>query len=103
MPNFGKSARGVTVDFDILRIRQQLAAKPIVVGVNERRTFINTKDGIKTKIDEQDQVRNALTMLPTATSSSDLGDMLAVANSSIADSAAATDIENISIEIVPTT
>lgn len=43
------SARGELVDFDLLAIKQQLATTPVPVSVNERRKFIDEKDGIKTK------------------------------------------------------
>jgi len=45
-----RSARGDHVDFDLLAIKQQLATKPVPVGVNERRRFIDEKDGIKSKV-----------------------------------------------------
>lgn len=41
------SARGQLVDFDILQIKQALATAPINVGTEERRQFIDTKNGIK--------------------------------------------------------
>lgn len=44
-----RSARGEIVDFDYLAIKEQLAATPVPVSVNQRRKFIDEKDGIKTK------------------------------------------------------
>lgn len=49
MSKKARSARGDVVDFDLLAIRQQLATVPIPVGVDQRRKFIDEKDGIKTK------------------------------------------------------
>lgn len=49
MPTIARSARGTIVDFDIMKIKQQLAANPVQVGTEERRRFIDTKDGIKPK------------------------------------------------------
>jgi len=43
------SARQEVVDFDMLAIKQQLATTPVPVSVNQRRKFIDEKDGIKTK------------------------------------------------------
>lgn len=43
-----RSARGELVDFDLLAIKKQLATAPIAVGVDERRRFIDEKDGIRT-------------------------------------------------------
>jgi hypothetical protein len=45
-----RSARGNVVDFDLLAIKEQLAAKPVPVGVNDRRRFIDEKDGLKSRI-----------------------------------------------------
>ena len=49
MSKFARSARGEIIDFDLLAIKQQLAMKPVPVGVDERRRFIDEKDGLKTK------------------------------------------------------
>lgn len=49
MSRKARSARGELVDFDVLAIKQQLASTPVPVGVNERRKFIDEKDGIKIK------------------------------------------------------
>lgn len=43
-----RSARGELVDFDLLAIKKQLATAPVAVGVDERRRFIDEKDGIRT-------------------------------------------------------
>ena len=47
MPRLVRSARGELVDFDLIAIANQLAAAPIPVSINERRLFIDEKDGIK--------------------------------------------------------
>ncbi len=44
-----RTARGDLVDFDLLAIKQQLAIAPVPVGVDERRKFIDEKDGIRVK------------------------------------------------------
>lgn len=44
-----RSARGVQIDFDVLAIKQQLMSRPTPVSVNERRKFIDEKDGAKPK------------------------------------------------------
>ena len=44
-----RSARGEVVDFDLIAIKQQLAMAPTPVSVNQRRRFIDEKDGVKTK------------------------------------------------------
>jgi hypothetical protein len=49
MSKQARSARGDLVDFDLLAIKQQLATKPVPVSVNQRRKFIDEKDGIKVK------------------------------------------------------
>lgn len=49
MSKKARSARGDVVDFDLLAIKQQLATAPIPVGVDDRRRFIDEKDGIRTK------------------------------------------------------
>lgn len=43
-----RSARGELVDFDLLAIKKQLASAPIAVGVDDRRRFIDEKDGVRT-------------------------------------------------------
>ena len=47
MPRLVRSARGTMVDFDLIAIANQLASAPPPVSVNERRQFIDEKDGIK--------------------------------------------------------
>jgi hypothetical protein len=44
-----RSARGAVVDFDMLAIKQQLMSKPTPVSVNDRRRFIDEKDGAKSR------------------------------------------------------
>ena len=50
MARVGRSARGEIVDFEILAIKQALAAKPVSVGVDTRRKFIDAKDGVKSPV-----------------------------------------------------
>ena len=64
MAKIGISARGERVDFDILSIKQQLASKPVAVGVDSRRKFIDTKEGIKPK-DIKQPVQNAIKVIRT--------------------------------------
>ena len=49
MSRKARSARGDIVDFDLLAIKEQLATTPVPVSVDQRRKFIDEKDGIKTK------------------------------------------------------
>ena len=49
MTRKARSARGDLVDFDLLAIKQQLATTPVPVAVNQRRKFIDEKDGVKTR------------------------------------------------------
>lgn len=44
-----RSARGDSIDFDLLAIKQQLATTPTPTSVDARRRFIDAKDGVKTK------------------------------------------------------
>jgi hypothetical protein len=77
MSKTARSARGDIVDFDLLAIKQQLATTPVPVGVNQRRKFIDEKDGIKTKIN---------TITPPA-----LPSALSIAMEAVTESAAAGD------------
>lgn len=47
MSKKARSARGELVDFDLLAIKQQLATLPVPVSVDQRRRFIDEKDGVK--------------------------------------------------------
>lgn len=49
MGKFARSARGQLVNFDELEIKQALKSVPPPVSVNQRRQFINDKDGISAK------------------------------------------------------
>lgn len=49
MAKIARSARGELVDFDILHIRQALASAPVTISTEERRVFIDTKNGLKPK------------------------------------------------------
>lgn len=44
-----RSARGTIVDFQLLAIKSQLAAKPAPKDVIDRRSFIEERDGVKAK------------------------------------------------------
>lgn len=50
MSRQARSARGEIVNFDLLSIKQQLATLPVPVGVDQRRKFVDEKDGVKTKV-----------------------------------------------------
>jgi len=63
MAKQARSARGDLVDFDILSIRQALASAPISVGAEERRQFIDTKNGIKPKV-VSGSIQNGLKAMP---------------------------------------
>lgn len=49
MGKFARSARGAIVNFDELEIKQALKSVPAPVSVDQRRQFINDKDGISAK------------------------------------------------------
>lgn len=49
MSKVTRSARGEAVDFDLLAIKNQLAATPTPVNVNARRNFIDERDGIRVR------------------------------------------------------
>lgn len=49
MGKYARSARGSIVNFDELEIKQALKSVPPPVSVNQRRQFINDKDGISAK------------------------------------------------------
>ena len=44
-----RSALGKVVNFDLLAIKQQMANAPEPKSVNERRRFIDEKDGVRVK------------------------------------------------------
>lgn len=44
MPRMYLSARGEVVDFDATMIKQQLAAAPMTVDVEKRKTFVDSKE-----------------------------------------------------------
>lgn len=70
MSKFARSARGEIVDFDLIAIKQQLAMKPVPVGVDERRRFIDEKDGLKVKqpqdVSVTDQGEDMIPAVPSA-------------------------------------
>lgn len=47
MPHTTRSARGEVVDFELLAIKAQLAAKPVPKPVNERKAAIEEREGVK--------------------------------------------------------
>lgn len=66
-----RSARGELVDFNLLAIKQQLATAPVPVSVDQRRKFIDEKDGIKTRqVVETPQMSDALLMSMAAAAES---------------------------------
>ena len=63
MSKVSRSARGQRVDFDLLAVKQQLAAAPVPVSVDDRRRFIDEKDGIRVKqIIQPDNLPSALSI-----------------------------------------
>jgi len=72
MGKFARSARGDMVDFDLLSIKQQLAMTPTAVGVDQRRKFVDEKDGIrvKTEIPKEVKMASALAMAVAAVNES---------------------------------
>jgi hypothetical protein len=50
MPKIVRSALGAVVDFELLAIKQQLAAKPVPKPVEERKQAIDEKDGVKSSV-----------------------------------------------------
>ena len=44
MPRMYLSARGEVVDFDATMIKQQLAQAPMTVDVEQRKTFVDSKE-----------------------------------------------------------
>jgi len=94
MSKQARSARGQIVDFDLLAIKQQLAKQPVPVGVNQRRKFIDEKDGIKHRNQENFIVSPppvaAKSSTPTVDEeASEMPEALAVAAKAAAASAAA--------------
>ena len=49
MGKFARSARGSVVNFDEIEIKQALKSVPPPVSVDQRRQFINDKDGVSAK------------------------------------------------------
>lgn len=45
-----RSARGELIDFELIAIKQQLAAAPVPKKVEERKQAIDEKDGIKSDV-----------------------------------------------------
>lgn len=50
MSRFIRSARGELIDFELLAIKAQLAAAPVPKTVEDRKTAIDIKDGVKTNV-----------------------------------------------------
>ena len=71
MSKQARSARGEIIDFDVLAIKQQLATKPVPVGVDQRRKFIDEKDGIRTKVTPAAPLPSALAMAMEAVQESE--------------------------------
>ena len=49
MGKFARSARGAIVDFDLIEIKNTLNSMPQPISVDQRRQFINDKDGVSAK------------------------------------------------------
>ena len=49
MAKKARSARGEVVDFDLIAIKHQLATTPVSTATQNRRRFIDEKDGFKIK------------------------------------------------------
>lgn len=76
MAKRSRSARGEMVDFDLLSIKQHLATTPVPVSVQNRRKFIDERDGLKTR-------ENFIVPPPSMQPVEDDGDPLAVATESV--------------------
>jgi len=50
MAKIVRSARGELIDFELLAIKQQLAAAPVPKVVEQRKAAIDAKDGVKTDV-----------------------------------------------------
>ena len=50
MSKLVRSARGEVVDFELLAIKQQLAATPVPKAVEQRKAAIDEKDGVKSSV-----------------------------------------------------
>lgn len=50
MPKLVRSALGEVIDFDLLAIKQQLAAAPAPRAVEERKQAIADKDGVRSDV-----------------------------------------------------
>ena len=68
MPSETRSARGDFVDFELLAIKAQLAAKPVPKTVEERRLAIEEREG--TKPVQSEAVNELLAMANEAASTS---------------------------------
>lgn len=49
MGRFARSARGALVNFDEMEIKQALMSAPPPISVDQRRQFINDKDGVSAR------------------------------------------------------
>jgi hypothetical protein len=49
MAQYIRSAKGEMVDFELLRIKAQLASAPVPKAVQARKVAIDIKDGVKTE------------------------------------------------------
>ena len=55
-----RSARGLIVDFDLLRIREKLASAPRTVQVKERKNYVESKSRRRRKIKIKTDAEKAL-------------------------------------------
>lgn len=65
---FGVSARGERVDFDLLKIKQQLSSSPVNIDIQNRRKIIDVKNGLKPREipDEKPSSKIALKVIDTS-------------------------------------
>ncbi len=69
MANLVKSARGSLVDFDLMKIKQQMADAPTTTNVAARQNFIDNK--LKRRLKKQTQEVVDSTVSPVVVSDSD--------------------------------
>ncbi|WP_407305380.1 hypothetical protein [Acinetobacter sp.] len=57
-----RSARGELIDFEMLAIKQQLAAAPVPKAVEQRKRAIDAKDGVRSAKVEEPEADEFLAM-----------------------------------------
>lgn len=88
MAKLARSARGETIDFDVLAIMASIADAPVPSVVQARREFIDEKDGVRTRNKSQVVPVPETNFSIEAPSSGDAIDALALAKASVEISAA---------------